>query len=238
MQSHKYVLPLFALCLSVCGSARAVDITWFGPTDAMNSNANWPAVNGTFSQNFGVAFQTGGSSSFTMDWVQLQLNTSSVTSGSGSLRIAIRNTTNSTAYSAVAGTTEYAVDTINFTMPTSSATAFTLNLTAADIPNVTSYAMASNSAYALILYAPSVNIGMQRRTGYANGTTNNFYTVSNGFVALDTFRNNAANYSNNASSFPSLGISFGETVVPEPSTWALGGLSALVLGFAARRKRA
>lgn len=238
MQSYKCFWFLFVISSFVCGSAQAADITWFGPTEAMNSNANWPAVNGTFSQNFGVAFQTGGSSSFTMDWVQLQLNTSSVTTGSGSFRIALRNATSTTAYVGVAGTTEYAMDIVNFTMPTATSTPFTLDLTAADMPNITSYAMTASTAYTLIVYAPSVNIGMGRHTGYLNGTTNNFYTVSNGFVALDTFRNNSANYSNNSTSFPSLGISFGETVVPEPSTWALGGLSTLVLGFAARRKRA
>lgn len=71
---------------------------------------------------------------------------------------------------------------------------------------------------------------MGRTTGYANGTTNNFYTTSEGFLALDTFRNNSPNYSNNASSFPTLSISFGATSSPIPQ--APGPLPLLGLGAA------
>lgn len=235
---HRSFSLILGLCLSLCGSAGAADITWFGPADPMNSNATWPTVNGTYTQNMGVAFTTGSSGPFSMDWVSLKLNTSGITSGSASIAIAIRNTTNPTAYSAVAGTTEYAKDTVAFTMPTTTGTAFTLNLTSTEMPNITSYAMTASTSYALIVYAPNVNIGLERHAGYANGTTNSFYTVSSGFVALDTFRNNSPNYTNTANSFPTLGISFGETVVPEPSTWALGGVAALVCAAVARRRRA
>lgn len=60
---------------------------------------------------------------------------------------------------------------------------------------------------------------------------------------LDTFRNNAPNYSNNASSFPSLDISFGATAVPEIDPSGLASAMSLVMGLAAmleqrRRKRA
>jgi hypothetical protein len=60
---------------------------------------------------------------------------------------------------------------------------------------------------------------------------------------LDTFRNNAPNYSNNASRFPSLDISFGATVVPEIDPSGLASAMSLVMGSAAmleqrRRKRA
>lgn len=98
--------------------------------------------------------------------------------------------------------------------------------------------MAANTAYALILYSPSANFGIQRRTGYANGTTNNFYTVSDGFVALDTFRNNIANYTNTTNSFPTLDISFGAaTTVPEPSTYALFSLGFAGLASWKRRQQ-
>lgn len=217
-------------------SSSAVDIAWFEPTDTMNSNANWPAVNGTYNQNFGVAFTTG-SSTYQMDWVKLGLNTSGVTAGSATLTVALHATTNSTPYSAVATSTAYATDVVTFSMPTTSSTAFDLNLTSANLPNITGYTMSASTSYALILYAPSVNIGMMRRTGYANGTTNNFYTVSNGFTALDTFRNNSANYTNTTNSYPSLAIAFGETVsVPEPSTWATAGIASLIFGYTARRR--
>lgn len=229
-------LVVSTACNSVAWGAT---ISYISPTDAMNSNATWPAVNGTYTQNFGIAFTTGNTGTYDIDWIKLGLNTSGVTTGSASLTIALRNTTNSTPYSAVAGTTEHAKDTVSFSMPTTSATAFTLNLTSAQLPNISSFAMQSNTSYALILYAPSGNIGMMRRTGYANGTTNNFYTVTNGFTMLDTFRNNIANYTNITNSYPSLDISFGKenfSAVPEPSSMALFGLGTLGLGYYARRK--
>ena len=205
--------------------ANAADVTWFTPSAFPgNSNANWPAVNGTYTQNFGVAFTTGSSGPYTMGWVKLALNTSSVTTGAGSLKLALHATNNSTAYSAVAVATVHAVDTINFTMPTTTSTPFTLTLTSADIPNITGFAMSAGTAYALIAYAPSVNIGMMRQGGYANGTTNNNYTVSNGFSALDTFRNNSANYRINDTSYPTLSFSFGTTAASPPG--APTGLSA------------
>ena len=217
------------------GVAQASLVTWFTQTDTSNSNANWPS--GTlYSNNVGVAFKTGAAGPYVIDWVVLGLNTSSITSGSSSVKLALHNTNNTTPYSAVAGATEYAVDTLNFSMPTTTATNFDLSLTAADIPNISSFSMNANTTYALILYAPSSVIGMQRKTGYANGTTNNFYTVTEGFTALDTFRNNVANYSVNASSFPTLDISFGETsAVPEPSTYALLCISLGVVGYARRK---
>lgn len=227
-------LTLMSAC-SVSGSAFAVT-TWVTPSSTPNSNANWPAVNGTYSQNFGIAFKTGSSGSFGIDWITLNLNTSNVTAGSSSLKIALRNTTNSTAYSAVAGTTEYAMDIVNFTMPTTTATMFDLELDFSDLPNISSYSMQSDTSYALILYAPSNNIGMGRITGYANGTTNTHYTTSDGFAVLDTFRGNSPNYSNNPSSFPALGISFGETsAVPEPGQ--MGGVAAFLAGSLFLRTR-
>ena len=172
-----------------------------------------------------------------MDWVTLGLNTSSVVTGSGTFKLSLRDTTNTTAYSAAAGSTEYAVDTVSFTMPTTTSTSFTLNLTSADIPNITNYAMGASTSYALIMYNQSVNIGVGRTTGYAQNTTNGFYTLTNGFTALNTFRNNNT-YFNNSSSYPSLQISFGNTVpVPEPSTWAMAGIATLVIAYRARRKQ-
>lgn len=144
--------------------------------------------------------------------------------------MALHATNNSTAYSAIATSTAYATDTVTFTMPTSTSTAFKLELTGTDLPNITNYAMSQATNYALILYAPSVNIGMQRRTGYANGTTNGSYTVSEGFSMLDTFRNNSANYSNSASSFPSLDLAFGYLTGAQsvPAPIGVAGLAALV----------
>jgi hypothetical protein len=210
------------------GVASGAAITYITPTALPNSNANWPFLNGSYTQNFGIAFLTGSSGPFNIDWVDLGLNTSTSTQASASLTVALRSTTNTTAYSAVAGATEHAKDTVNFTKPTTTSTSFTLNLTSAMLPNISAFSLQATTSYALILYAPDVNIGMGRTTGYASGTTNNFYTVTNGFTMLTTFRNNN-NYFNNANSYPSLAISFGATAadpspVPEPSTLGIGAL--------------
>jgi hypothetical protein len=227
------------------GVATGETITYITPTNAGNSNANWPAVNGTYTQNYGIAFTTGNSGPFDIDWIRLGLNTSTVTADSATLTIALRNTTNTTAYSAVAGTTAYATDTVTFSKPTATSTAFSLDLTSAQLTNISAYPLQANTAYALILYAPTVNIGMTRTTGFASGTTNDEYTVTNGFTMLTTFRNNS-NYFNNSNSFPSLDISFGATVtapVPEIDPSGLASAMSLVIGSVAmleqrRRKRA
>ena len=194
----------------------------------------------SYTTNFGVAFITGSASTYSMDWLSIGLSTSTITTGTGSLRVQLRNTTNSTAYSAVSGTTLYATDTISFTMPTSAGTYFSLNLNPADFPNISGYVMSGTTPYSLIVNNPSAAFAIQRTSGYANGTTNNFYTVSDGFVALDTFRNNTANYSNTTNSHPTLSIAFGTTAVPEPSTYAmaLAGLACGSYSMFRRRKRA
>jgi len=204
-------------------SLFATDIALFGPGQAANSSSSIPTAT-TYTSNLGVAFLTGGSGPFNMDWVTLEL-TSSVTT-SGSFNIAIYNATNSTAYSAVAGSTAYATDTVSFT-PAAANTAFSLTLRAADIPNVSGYSMLANTAYTLFVYNTDSALALNRTSGLANGTTNAFYTVSNGFTALDTFRNNTANYTNAANSYVGFQIAFGQTVVPEPSTWALGGIATI-----------
>lgn len=217
----------------------ANDQTWFAPSAASNSNATWPAVGTStaYTQNFGVAFKTGAAGPFSMDWLRVDLNTSGITAGSASLKFALRSTTNDIAYSAVAGATEFAVDVVDFTMPTSTLTSFSLYLPADAIPNISSYLMQSSTSYALVLSSPSANIGLMRRTGYAQNTTNNFYSVSEGFEALDTFRNNVANYTNTSNSYPTLAISFGSTTaVPEPTSFMVASVLGVV-GMVVRRRR-
>jgi hypothetical protein len=218
-------------------AAQAAQVTWFGPSQAANSNATWTA-GATSAQNYGVAFISGTASSYSMEWLSIGLNTSNTgTTGSGSLVVELRDTDNLTPYSAVSGTTLYASDTITFSGPTTTNTNFAVNLSSANFPNISSYAMTGTTGYSLRLWGPSANYGIQRTTNYANGTTNNFYTVSDGFVALDTIRNNGANYNNNPSSYPTLSIAFGAVAVPEPATCAslLAGLG--FTGIVAWRRR-
>jgi hypothetical protein len=153
--------------------------------------------------------------------------TSGLTSNAGTFKLAIHDSTSTTPYVGVAGTTAYATDTVSYTAPATANTPFLLTLRAADIPNVSGYSMLANTAYTLFVYNASGSIALRRTQDLADGTTNAFYTVSNGFTALDTFRNNTPNYSNTAGSFPGFQIAFGQTVVPEPSTWALGGIATI-----------
>jgi hypothetical protein len=110
-RTANWINPVFMLFLWLAASlssapvANAAAVTWFTPTDASSSNAN-PPPGTSYTNNFGVAFTTGPSGNYRMGWVQLDLSTSNITTGSGSFKLSLRNTTNSTAYSAAAGSTE------------------------------------------------------------------------------------------------------------------------------------
>jgi len=217
--------------MGVATTAFATNVTWFGPSQAVNSNASFSASTG-YTNNYGVAFTTGSSGTFTMSWLDLQLGQGS-TVGNWTLTVALHDTTNSTAYSAVAGSTAYATDTVTIT---AGGTYFTANLTAAQLPNIMSYAMAANTSYALIIYDATSTSAISRTTGYASGTTNDFYTVGNGFTALNTFRNNST-YTNNTNSYPTLGISFGATASAVPGSGAVAMLGLSAIPGLRRRRR-
>lgn len=126
------IIPLFALTLTLAAPAQAALITWFTPSDAPNGNATFSPINTSYTTNFGVAFITGpASGGYSLDWVTLGLNSSSFANAGRTVKLSLRNATNATAYSAVAGATEYAVDTLSFTTPATASTNFDLNLTAA-----------------------------------------------------------------------------------------------------------
>lgn len=233
------ILTLMAFWAGASSALGSI-VTYVTPTNASNSNAN-PPGGVSYTNNMGYAFTTGPSGLFDIDWVNLDLNTSALTTGSGSITVAIHEASNTTAYSAVAGSTAFATDTVNFTMPGTTSTAFTLNLTATELPNISTYQLQPSTSYALILYN-SPGLGIRRTTGFTNGTTNANYTVSNGFAMLDTFRNNVANYSNTSGSYPTLGISFGSfgsvaAATPEPAGFLLGGVPALAGVGALLRRR-
>lgn len=199
-------LLLCAALLSFAGSAYATDVTWFAPTNAPNSNANWPGGT-SFSDNFGVVFNAGtGSTAFEIDWIKLGLNTSTSTGGAGSIKVALHGTTNSTSYSAVATSTQRALDVVTFTAPTTTTTSasFELMLRSPELPNISSFSMSPSTSYSLILYAPTGGSwGMGRTTGFANNTTNDFCTTSSGFAPLNTVINNSK-YQNSGISFPTI----------------------------------
>jgi hypothetical protein len=224
----KTVTKIFLGLIFLPWVAGAANVTWFGPSSASSSNASVQPF------NYGVVFMTGTLGPYSMDWLQIGLNTSSITAGSASFRISLRDATSTTPYSAVAGSTTLASDTVSFTMPTTTATNFNLLLSTADIPNISAFDMSASTGYSLFLDSASVNFAIQRTTGFAVNTTNDYYTVSEGFSALNTLRNNSM-YNNSTGSYPTLAVSFG--AVPEPSAFSLlaFGLGALTM---MRRRRA
>lgn len=238
-EPSKFLSGFAALfCLVTSGSASTV--AWVEPSAASDTSASFPS-GGTYTSNFGIVFKTGSSGTFSMDWLLLGLFSSGHTATSATLKVELREPTSSVPYQGVASTNVHTTDTVTLTMPGTTNTNFDVNLTAADAPNLMGFTMDPNTAYSLIVYSPSVGFTMRRKTGYSNGTTNDYYTVTDGFQVLDTFRNNTANYNNNPNSFPTLSIAFGGSgaaSVPEPA----GAGAALLVGSAGmglvrRRKR-
>jgi hypothetical protein len=198
----------------------------------------------TYTTNLGYAFKTGSSGPFDVDWVKLEL-TSGATSGSGSFKISIHGTDNDTPLSAVASSTAYAADTVNFTTPGTANTPFDLILNAADLPNISAYSLLSNTAYSIFVNSASGSgIALRRQQGLASGNDAiAAYTVTSGFTVLDTFRNNQPNYATSQGppvSYAVFAMSFGVEAVPEPSTYAmaLAGLACGGYSMLRRRKRA
>jgi hypothetical protein len=147
----------------------------------------------TYTTNLGYAFITGPSGPFDIDGIKMSL-TSGATSGSGSFKISLNGTDNTTPYSAVASSTVYAADTVNFTTPATPNTPFDLILTAADLPTITAYQLLSNTPYSLFVNSQSGSGIALRRAQGLGSDTNDRYAVSNGFTMLDTFRNNTPHY--------------------------------------------
>jgi hypothetical protein len=150
-----------------------------------------------------------------------------------SFKISIHGTDNEIPYSAVASSTAYASDTVTVTTPGTSNTPFDVTFTSAEIPNIANLSLLSNTSYSLFVNSVAGGgLALRRTQGLAVNTTNDEYTVTNGFVMLDTFRNNTPNYTNSPGSYATFAMSFGGTAsapsaVPEPATLAI---STLVVG--------
>ena len=217
-------LVAFALGLAMAStatmSAQAADYQWFGPTAVDNGGGTF-TVNASYTSNYGVAFKTGASGPYRMQWVKLNL-TSGLASSNITVKLSLRDTTNSTAYSAVAGANEYAVDTLNITTPTTANTPFTLNLDPTTIPNIAAYTMSADTSYALILNGASANLAIRRTNGYLPNTTNNYYTLNDGFTVLNTFKNTAI-YMATSTNYPSLHFFFGTWQVTYDANNATSG---------------
>lgn len=175
-----------------------------------------------------------------MDWLRFSLTSGGT--GSASFNVELRNATSEIPYEGVAGTTLYASDTLTFSRPVTTNTPFDVSFTEAEAPNLMTFTLQPNTAYALMINSASTSVALRRTQGYANGITNDKYTVSDGFAVLDTFRNNAPNFAPVANtSYATFHMAFGAnapSAVPEPA----GAGAVLLLGSAGmalvrRRKR-
>jgi hypothetical protein len=159
--------------------------------------------------------------------------TSGAAAASATFKISIHGTNNQTAYLAIPNSTVYASDTVTVTTPGTTNTPFDVTFTSAEIPNIANLSLLSNTSYSLFVNSVAGGgLALRRTQGLAVNTTNDEYTVTNGFVMLDTFRNNTPNYTNSPGSYPAFAMSFGGTAsapsaVPEPATLAI---STLVVG--------
>ena len=216
-------LPLVTMALGLFASTVSAGVVnYVAPSGAANGSSSIQTGT-TYNTNLGYAFKTGASGPFDIDFVTLAL-TSGASGASVSFKISIHGTDNETAYSAVAGSTLHASDTVTITTPVSANTPFDVTFTSAEIPNITNFQLQANTAYSIILNSSVGAIALRRTQGLADGTSNGFYTVSSGFTMLDTFRNNTPNYANTTGSYVAFQMSFGGAAgapVPEPTTMAL-----------------
>jgi hypothetical protein len=198
LKASRSTIALAALPLLLGGPAKAISTVYVAPLDAANGSSSIQSGT-TYTTNLGYAFITGPSGPFDIDGINISL-TSGALSGSGSFKISLNGTDNTIPYSAVASSTVYAADTVNFTTPATANTPFDLILTAADLPNITAYQLLSSTPYSLFVNSQSGSGIALRRTQGLSSNTNDRYAVSNSFTMLDTFRNNSPHYTTNPSS--------------------------------------
>lgn len=216
---------------SLPSSVSAGPVTFVTPKNAPNGSSSIQAGI-TYTTNLGYAFKTGSSGPFDIDWVSMNL-TSASNGVSVSFKISIHGTDNEIPYSAVASSTAYASDTVTVTTPGTSNTPFDVTFTSAEIPNIANLSLLSNTSYSLFVNSVAGGgLALRRIQGLTANTANDAYAVTNGFVMLDTFRNNTPNYTNSPGSYATFAMSFGGTAsapsaVPEPATLAI---STLVVG--------
>ncbi len=234
-------------------TALASNVTWFGPSAAANGNASLGTSSDPLASsggNLGVAFTTGSAGPFTMSWLDLTLlgqSGASAATGSFSFKIALHATTNSTVGSAVAAGTALALDTVTFSAGDLVSGYQTKTFTASQLTNVMGYAMAANTSYALIIYdyealtytGGTPGVGRQQGLYTSAAAAAAAYSVTNGFTALNTFRNNSTwnIAAPPGTNFPTLGISFGATVSAVPGSGAMAMLGVTLIPGLRRRRR-
>jgi hypothetical protein len=221
--------------VSLPSSVSAGPITFVTLKNAPNGSSSIQSGTDYTTTNLGYAFKTGSSGSFDIDWVTMNLTSGAAAGSTVSFKISIHGTDNETAYLALPNSTVHATDTVTFTTLAAANQPFDKTFTSADSPNITSFPLLSNTAYSLFVNGSVGSIALRRTQGLTANTANDAYTVTNGFVMLDTFRNNSPQYKTSTTdpnTEVALAMSFGGTAsapsaVPEPATLAI---STLVVG--------
>ena len=89
LKSYLWLIAyLGVLASTACDSiVLGATISYIRPSNPPDSNANWPSGT-SYNKNYGIAFRTGLSGPFDIDWIDLGLNTRGQTAGLASLTIA------------------------------------------------------------------------------------------------------------------------------------------------------
>ena len=212
---------LLALTVIFMGSTASASVVYVSSTMTFNSRGTMEGANYNSVGTRGIFFTTGSSGPYNIDLIStvFMTDTGVAVGDTFTFNIDVRNVSGG-----LPGTTLYTTDTVTWQSTSAPGTDQNVNLGQADLPNISSYAFQSNTAYSLVVYgmkhlgSSANNVSMRRNT-----TTGAAQTVS----YADGF-SNAGFFQNNFTYTGSHSISIG-TSVPEPSTLALIGLGALAL---------
>ena len=211
---------LLALTAIVMGSAASASVLYVSETMTFNSRGTMEGASYNSLGSRGVFFTTGPSGPYTINLLDtvFMTDTGVAAGDTFTFNLDVRNVSGG-----LPGTTLFATDTVTWQSTSAPATEQNVNLRQADLPNISSYAFQSNTAYSLVLYgmeylgSPNNKVAMMRNTTLAAAST---VSYTDGF-------SNAGFFQNNFTYAGSHSISIG--TVPEPSTLALIGFGALAL---------
>ncbi|MFI3199056.1 MAG: hypothetical protein QX196_12130 [Methylococcaceae bacterium] len=221
---------LFAASIMTASSVYASATNYISGAAAPTSNAPITATTYKGSNSRGFAFTVGPTGSFNIGTIDFIGISNAVGSNNYTFKLDLRNTTSTTAGSALAGSTLFASDTISVNTTGSAYKPF--NLTSTNIPNIFAYNLINGNSYSLIFYGVSSSTF---NLGRVSGNNNN-YTTTNGFTTLNSITNNNANYIGPVQSYV---VNIGPSAVPVPgAVWLfLSGLMGVV-SFNRRKNKA
>ena len=220
---------LLALTAMVAGSAARADLIYVAATNmTFNSRGTMEGANYNSTGSRGIFFTTGPSGPFTINLIDTVFMTDLGVAAGDTLtfKLDVRNVSGG-----LPGTTLFATDTVTWQSTSAPATDQNVSLRQADLPNISTFAFQSSTAYAMVLYSmeylgsPNNKVSMRRNTTLGAAST---VSYTDGF-------SNAGFFQNNFTYAGSHSISVGIVAVPEPSVLALAGLGSLALAALGRR---